>query len=282
MTSDFKIVADSSADLFDLEGIDFGSAPLKICRKDKEYVDDSSLNVEEMVDELLSYQDKVSTACPAIGDWLNAFGDSKLIIAFAISSRMSGSYNSLLNAKSQYEEEFPDRRVLAINSKNAGPGIRLLIYKAQELINEGKGIDEIEEYMNHYVNESGLLFMLESLHNFANNGRVNPLVAKAVGLLGIKVIGERGDEGTLEIIEKKRGENKAVGAIVKLLPKKDCLGKKFIIGHVLNEKLANEYKRAILEVYPDADIEVYQMHGLCSFYAEKGGVLIAFEREFNR
>ena len=281
MINDFKIVADSSADLYVLDGIAFGSAPLKICRKDKEYIDDENLDVEGMVNELLEYQDKVTTACPAIGDWLNAFGDSKYIVAFAISAKMSGSYNSLLNAKAQYEEEYPDRKVLCINSKNAGPGMRMLVMKAKELIENGHDLDYIEEYMNHYINENGLLFMLESLHNFANNGRVNPLVAKAVGLLGIKVIGERGDEGTLEIIEKKRGEKKAVSTIAKLLPKKGCTGKKFIIGHVMNEKLANDYKEAIQEEYPDAEFTIYQMNGLCSFYAEKGGVLVAFEREYN-
>ena len=125
MSDIIKIVADSSSDLYELEGTLFKSAPLKICRKDKEYVDDENLDVEAMVNELSEHSGRVTTACPAPGDWLNAFGDSKYVIAFAISAKMSGSYNSLVKAKDLYEEEFPDRHVYAINSKNAGPGIQL-------------------------------------------------------------------------------------------------------------------------------------------------------------
>ena len=281
MSEIIKIVADSSADLFKLDSVPFNQAPLKICRKDKEYVDDESLNVEEMVDELLEHQGKVSTACPAPGEWLEAFGDSKHVIAFAISAKMSGSYNSLVKAKDLYEEEFPDRHVHTINTVNAGPGIQLLIYKAKELINSGMNFDDICKEIDSYVSKSGLLFNLQSLHNFANNGRVNPLVAKAVGLLGINIVGERGDEGTLEIIEKKRGTKKAMQAIIKLLPKKGYRGGRIIIGHVLDEALANSYRDNILLEYPNAEISIYQMHGLCSFYAEKGGVLVAFERELD-
>ena len=279
MSEIIKIVADSSADLFELNEVPFKSAPLKICRKDKEYVDNEDLDVEGMVNELLEHSGKVSTACPAPGEWLEAFGDSKYVIAFAISAKMSGSYNSLVKAKDLYEEEFPDRHVHAINTVNAGPGIQILIYKAQELIKNGMEFDDICKEIDSYVANVGLLFNLQSLHNFANNGRVNPLVAKAVGLLGINIVGERGEEGTLEIIEKKRGTKKAMQAIIKLLSKKGYKGGRIIIGHVLDEALANSYKDTILAEYPDAQISIYQMHGLCSFYAEKGGILVAFERE---
>lgn len=281
MSEIIKIVADSSADLFKLNSIAFNQAPLKICRKDKEYIDNEDLDVEGMVSELLDYQGKVTTACPAPGEWLDAFGDSKYVIAFAISAKMSGSYNSLVKAKDLYEEEYPDRHVFAINSVNAGPGIQMLIYKTEELINKGMDFDSICKEIDSYRSKVGLLFNLQSLHNFANNGRVNPLIAKAVGLLGINIIGERGEEGTLDIIEKKRGVKKAMQGIVKLLPKKGYKGGRIIIGHVLDEELALSYKENILSEYPDADVSVYQMHGLCSFYAEKGGLLVAFERELD-
>lgn len=80
--SDFKIVADSSADLLTLEGVDFASSPLKIITTHKEYVDDSNLDVDKMVDELGSYSGKSSTSCPSPNDWLNAFSDAKYIFLY--------------------------------------------------------------------------------------------------------------------------------------------------------------------------------------------------------
>ena len=51
---------------------------------------------------------------------------------------------------------------------------------------------------------AGLIFVLQSLKNFANNGRVSPAVAKIAGIMGICIIGKASDVGTLEPIHKCR------------------------------------------------------------------------------
>ena len=71
-----KIVADSSSDLYEFEGIDYESVPLKIVTDNKEYVDDKSLDIPEMIKELKAYKGKSGTACPGQGEWLKAFGDA--------------------------------------------------------------------------------------------------------------------------------------------------------------------------------------------------------------
>ena len=75
----FKIVADSSSDVFSLDNVSFAAAPLKIITNEKEFVDNQELNLKEMVDYLLSYKGKSSTSCPNPEDWLAAFGDSQNI-----------------------------------------------------------------------------------------------------------------------------------------------------------------------------------------------------------
>ena len=45
-----KIVADSSANLLSLDGVEFQSAPLVIRTNEREFVDDEKLDVEEMAD----------------------------------------------------------------------------------------------------------------------------------------------------------------------------------------------------------------------------------------
>ncbi len=91
-----KIVADSSANLYTLDGpdFDFSPVPLKVLAGDREYVDDSRLDVPQMLKELKEYKGKSSTACPSVGDWLEAFGDADIVYGSAITSHLSGCYNA--------------------------------------------------------------------------------------------------------------------------------------------------------------------------------------------
>ena len=72
---DFKIVSDSSSDVLSLEKVVFESAPLKIQTAEKEYVDDANLDVEQMASELLKYSGKSGSACPSVGDYIEAAGE---------------------------------------------------------------------------------------------------------------------------------------------------------------------------------------------------------------
>ena len=158
----YKIVADSSCDLLALENVAFASAPLKISTSVKEYVDDANLDVTEMVTDLFTYKGKSSTACPGVGDWLDAFGDADRIFCITISGSLSGSYNAAMLAKQDYEEAHPDRKVFVINSLSAGPELRLLIEKIAEMIQSGAEYDEICTEITKYQKKTHLLFMLES------------------------------------------------------------------------------------------------------------------------
>ena len=272
-----KIVADSSADLFSLSSVDFESAPLKIITADKEYVDDESLNVRAMVAELGEYSGKSSTSCPNAGDWLSTFGDAEEIYCVTITATLSGSYNAAMLAKQTYEEQYPDRRVFVLNTLTAGPEIALIIEKIEELILAGKDFDFICKAVTKYALKTKLLFMLESMKNLANNGRVSPLVAKMAGLLGIRVVGKASDRGDLEPLSKCRGEKKALETIVQHMKALGFAGGRIRIAHCFNENAANELSTLLKNEFKNAQIKLYNCKALCSFYAEKGGLLIGFE-----
>lgn len=276
--SEIKIVADSSSDVFAFEGIPFASSPLKIITAQKEYVDNGKLDTENMVNELLSYNGKSSTACPSPSDWLDAFEDAKFIFCITITSNLSGSYNSALIAKEDYETQHPDRKVFVFDSLSTGPEMKLIIEKISELINEGLEFEEICRKVTSYSEETGLLFMLESMRNLANNGRVSHLTAKAAGLLGIRVVGKASDIGTLEVLDKCRGEKKALRNILENMIKLGFKGGKVRISHCFNLSAAQSLNAIITEAFPDALTEIYSAGGLVSFYAEKGGLLIGFEK----
>jgi len=95
----FRIVADSSCDLLTLDGADFVSVPLSIRTDAEEFYDDANLDVDAMVSTLRDTKGRSYSACPNIADWESAFGESGNVIAFTITSALSGSYNAAWQRK---------------------------------------------------------------------------------------------------------------------------------------------------------------------------------------
>lgn len=274
-----KIISDSSGDLHSLGDFPFASAPLKIIAGDREWIDDANMDVEEMVAYLLNHKGKSGSACPSPSDWLESFEDYENIFCITISSNISGSYNAAHIACEEYMAEHPGRKAHVFDSFSTGGEMHLIMDKIVELSNEGKSFEEIVETVNDYkVNHCGLLFTLESMQNLANNGRVSHLAAKAAGLLNIRPLGIASEIGTLEMLEKPRGAKKAVASAYEIMLKQGYNGGKVYITHCLNEAIAQSMKDAILANYPDAKLEIYAMGGLTSFYAEKGGMIVGFEK----
>lgn len=273
-----KIVADSSCDLFTLKHTEFACAPLKIITEEKDFVDDPSLDVDDMVNYLYRYKGKSKSSCPNTTDWLDAFGDADDIFCVTITSGLSGSYNSACAAKQIYESEHESRRVHVFDTLSAGPEITLIIEKIEDYIGQGMTYEAICEAVNPYMKATGLVFMLKSLKNFANNGRVSPVVAKLVGIAGICIVGKASDEGTLEPMHKCRGERRSLETLVNLLETEGYRSGKVSIGHCQNPEAAEQLKALISAKFQNAQIEIHPLRGLCSFYAERGGVLVGFEK----
>ena len=274
-----KIVMDSSADMLSMDGVDFGAAPLKIITAENEYVDNAVLDVPSMVDALLTYTGKSSTACPAPGDFEEAFGDAEFIFVLTITSNLSGSYNAACLAAEDYRQAHPDRRVFVLDTLTTGPEMVLLAEKILECVKSGMEFDEVCSAVEEYRKKTtALIFVVESMKNLANNGRVSRIVAKAAGILGIRAIGCASVRGDLEMIDKARGARRTIPAIVENMKKLGYCGGKVRITHVVNPGAAVALKELICSEFGDVVEDIRPARGLCSFYAEKGGLLIGFER----
>ena len=274
---DMLIVTDSASNITKLKGVNFASVAIKVLTDEKEYVDDSEAGIARMVEELSVYKGKSRSSCPAPGDWVEAFGEEKEIFVTTITSGLSGSYNSAMVAKQQYEDEYPDCKVFVIDTLSAGPEMGLIIYKLQELILEGKSFAAICDEITEYKKKTILLFSLENLTNLANNGRVNPAIAKIIGFIGIRLVGRVSIDGILEPNDKCRGEKSALSTLVKNMKKFGYDGGKVIIDHCFNKEAANELASLLHKDFPNADITISTTKALCSFYAEKGGLMIGCE-----
>ena len=272
-----KIVADSSCDIWELNGVDFAVAPITISTDNKHYVDNQELDVHLMSEELAKYKGVSHTACPSVGSWLDCYEGFDEVFVITLTGAMSGTYNSAMTAKGIYEEENENVKVHVFDSLSTGPEMRLLIEKLKEMIEEDLTFEEIVEKGQDYLNHTRLFFALKSLHNFAMNGRVSKTVASAIGVLNISIFATASEKGTIQQISKCRGEKKVVKSMIEHLEDAGYHGGKVRISHADNLKLAHNVRDKILELYPNADIIVYPMGGLCTYYAEKGGLLVGCE-----
>ncbi|MBQ2839760.1 MAG: DegV family protein [Oscillospiraceae bacterium] len=273
----YKIVADSASNVFELRGVDYAVAPLKILCGEKEYTDLPGLDVSAMIDEMLSTKSAASTSCPNVSEWLEAFSGADCVFAVTITSNLSGSYNAAVTARDEYIKANPSARVHVFDTLSAGPEMRLIVEKLSSLCENGMAFDDIVNEINNYMKKTHLLFCLESLTNLARAGRVHPAKAKLAGILGIRVVGKASDEGTLQELHKVRGAEKGISSVMSEMLSEGFDGGKVRIAHCRNEAAAKALKSVILSAFPQSDVQIEECAALCSYYAEVGGLLIGYE-----
>ena len=272
-----KIVVDSSASLYTLQGVDFECVPLKIITDDAEYLDNGTMDALGMAQTLRTYKGKTSTSCPNVSDWLAAYEGADEVYAITITGTLSGSYNAAQLAAEEYQQENPGKRVFVLDSLSTGPEQRLLAEHLRDLLAEGKEFDEVCEEMFRYHKHTHLLFSLESLANLARNGRVKPAVAAVARMLGIRVIGQASEAGELDVLCKTRGEHGALERIVLELKEHGYTNGRLHISHCGNPAAAERLKHMVKAVFDGAKVDISECGGLCSYYAELGGLLVGYE-----
>lgn len=278
---DWKIVTDTGSNIREInnlpENIAFDIIPLILHIDNEDYIDTPDLDTE-MLNQKVAEASKSSSACPAPGVYAEKFAGAENVICFTISSELSGSYNSADQGKQLALEENPDANIYIFDTNSAGGEMDLLVFKAIELVKEGMNFHEVVDELNKYHEKTYVGYMLKSIENLVKNGRVNKVVGSLVGLLNIHVIGIRSEEGTIEMSNRARGEKRALNTFINDIIEAGFSGKVMEIGHVNNETLAKKFSEKILEKFPQTDIRIRPTSGLCSFYAERGGLIVGYER----
>lgn len=271
-----KLIIDSSSNMKSDPDHNVEVVPLTISFGGKDYIDDQNLNIREFLNDMNQNQIAGKTTCPSIQAWLNALEGTEKAIIITMTSGMSGTFFSALQAKTMYEEKHPLSEIIVVDSRSTGPELTIVVHGIEQMLKGNMRFVDLEEAIADFRMHTHLLFVLQSLHNLSLNGRVAPAAAKIAGLLKINLIGTASKEGKLEPLTKARGMKKALREVFKYMQEDNYHGGEVIIDHCENEKDATTLKEKILAEYPDAKVEIRPMRGLCSFYAEEGGLMIGF------
>lgn len=258
------------------ENIEFSTVPFSIGVGGKEYLDDDSLNIGELMSAMQECKTASRTACPSVGAWCEQFQKDGNIIAITITSNLSGSYNSACVARNMVLEEQPEKQIAVIDSLSTGPEMVLILRKICELIVGNMDFETVIKETKKHMKNTHVAFALSSFDNLVKNGRMNKItgfIANKLGLLGVGFASER---GTIEVKGVSRGRRKAIEAILNDMKLRGTYIKEVVISHCQNIEFAEQVKTAILNVWNDSTVTIIPTRGLCSYYAEQGGLIIGF------
>ncbi len=136
------------------------------------------------------------------------------IIHIAFSSALSSSCQNSALAANELLEEYPNSRIVVIDSLAASMGEGLLVYKAIEYKNQGHSMDETVKYIESLKNNISHQFTVDSLFHLHRGGRVSKATAVIGTLVGIKPLLHVDDKGSLVAVGKVRGRKKSLTKLV--------------------------------------------------------------------
>lgn len=160
---------------------------------------------------------KVKTAAINAATFAEAFEpilkEGKDILYVAFSSGLSTTVNSARIAVDELAPQYPERKIVVVDTLAASAGGGLMVYLAVQKKNEGATIEENAEYIESLVPHHCIWFTVDDLEYLKRGGRVSPFVAFAGGVLGIKPVLQMDDDGHLVKVSTVRGRKKAIEAL---------------------------------------------------------------------
>ncbi|HFI0206286.1 TPA: DegV family protein [Streptococcus suis] len=277
----WKIVADSGCDYRQLKNLapdtEFISVPLTIQVGDQAFIDDANLDIDYMMEVMEASKSAAGSSCPSPQAYQAAFEGAENIIVMTITGGLSGSFNAARVARDMYVEEHPEVNIHLIDSLSAGGEMDLIVDEINRLIATGLEFEELVQAITTYQENSKLLFVLAKVDNLVKNGRLSKLVGTVVVLLNIRMVGEASSEGKLELLQKARGHKKSVVAAFEEMKKAGYNGGRIVMAHRNNDKFFQQFSELVKSTFPNAIVDQVATSGLCSFYAEDGGLLMGYE-----
>ncbi len=274
-----KIITDSGMDmneqLLNSEVIEI--APFNLEIDNELFIDTPELDKAEYLKKMEASKSTPKSAAPSPQYFYDCFKNCDEAFAVTISAKLSGSYNSAISAKNMIIDDFKDKLIHIFDSKSATAGQTLMVLKLQELVLSDLDFHSIVEKMNEFINNTKTYFFLQNFDNLVKTGRTNQYIAGIAKLLNISIIGAA-VEGEIQLLDKVRGQKKALAKLSELVTESGVNFSERIlsISHVDAFETAMQLKNLISETVKFKDVIIQDTSGLCTNYASRSGLVIAF------
>ena len=178
-----KIVTDSLSDITDDLAQELGITvvPLTVFFGHESFLDRVTITTDEFYHRLAHGTVWPSTTQPPPGDFINVYNklakETDEILVVTLSSKMSGTYQSAIQAKNLMEGKC---RIEVIDSLMVAMGLGLVVITAAKAVKNGANLDEAADLVRKAMPRSHLLAYFDTLKYLAKGGRIG----KAQGMLG--------------------------------------------------------------------------------------------------
>ena len=206
--------------------------------------------------------------------------EGKDILHIAFSSGLSGTYNSSRIAAEELMEEYPDRKIIVVDSLSASLGQGLLVWLAQQKKELGQTLEEVADWAEKNKLKMVHLFTVDDLNHLYRGGRVSRTTAIVGSMLNIKPVLHVDNEGKLTAIGKVRGRKKALQELIKLMDEKigifgaDC--DTIFISHGDCEQDAQYVAAKVKEKYNIKNIIINQVGATIGAHSGPGTMALFF------
>ena len=281
----YKIVVDSCCDLSeDIKKWDnFEVVPLTLQINDYAILDDENFNQDDFIERMKANSGLAKSACPSPEAFKKACeGNFDEVYIITITDKLSGCYNSAVQGKMLYEEEYNDNKKIYVVNSLATSGLETLVARElKRVLDEGMEFEKACEYIDDFtVNHTGLYFCLESLDALKANGRLFALAAKALEKIKVKLVCKRTREGNISLSGQDLTTNRALIKLVNIIndetKDKELDNHSCIITYVCCEDRANFVADKVREKTGYKNVEVIKASGLNSLYASNGGIIVSY------
>jgi DegV family protein with EDD domain len=252
------IVLDSTADFPDAAQRfpSWRVVPLYVSFGTESFRDGIDLTAEQFYERLRSSSVLPTTSQPTPADFLAAYTELagyERILSLHLAANLSGTFQSAGTAAS----ELGDGRVRTIDTETASAGITLLAFAIQRRLERGTTDEEVDELVERYKAEHGLLFTVDTLEFLARGGRIGRAKAFAGELLHVKPILSIRD-GEVIPIKRVRGARKAFQEFVDVLESetKDEPALHIGIAHAAAPERAVQLEKMVRHLRPQAQIDI--------------------------
>lgn len=272
-----KIITDGSCDLSHevLNKFNINVVPLGVSFGEEHYTAGVDIDNKEFYAKMKDSKELPKTFCPSPENFCKEYQcEEDKIIVIALSSKLSGTYNSASLARELYLSEHKEKDIRVIDSMTGSIGAGLLLIKAAKMISEGKDIDEIVEAIENLKEKISFYGTLETLENAIKGGRINPLAGKIIGALNFKAIVQIKD-GVVKPIDKARGESNSIKKVANYITSsiEDTKDKILCLMHANCPEKAHKLLSIIEKTHKFDEVYISEVGPVMGTYTSEGAVL---------
>ena len=272
-----KIITDGSCDLSHEVSNKFNInvVPLGVSFGEEHYTAGVDIDNKEFYAKMKESKELPKTFCPSPENFCKEYQcEEDKIIVIALSSKLSGTYNSASLARDLYLSEHKEKDIRVIDSMTGSIGAGLLLIKAAKMISEGKDIDEIVEAIENLKEKISFYGTLETLENAIKGGRINPLAGKIIGALNFKAIVQIKD-GVVKPIDKARGESNSIKKVANYITSsiEDTKDKILCLMHANCPEKAHKLLSIIEKTHKFDEVYISEVGPVMGTYTSEGAVL---------